>query len=273
VPELPEVEQVRRELAPYVVGARIDDVELRRANLRTPFAPDFRDRLIGQTVDRLDRRGKYLLAALASGDTLVMHLGMSGEFRVDVGGREDAEPTKHDHVVFRVAPDVVITFNDARRFGFMDIVGAEDLRQHPALGSMGPEPLSDAFDAAALARALAGKKTPIKVALLDQRVLAGIGNIYASEALHVARVSPLRRAATLATAAGAPREATVRLAAAIRDVLLRAVRRQSEPDYRGGRFRVYDREHQACPRKGCDGVIRRRTQAGRSTFYCPVCQK
>jgi formamidopyrimidine-DNA glycosylase len=273
VPELPEVEQVRRELAPYVERARIEDVELRRANLRTPFPADFRDRLIGQTVERLDRRGKYLLAALPSGDTLIMHLGMSGEFRVDIGGRAETDADKHDHVVFRFTPDVVVTFNDARRFGFMDVVRTADLPVHPALGPMGPEPLSDAFDAAALAQALRGRKTPIKVALLDQRVLAGIGNIYASEALHVARLSPLRRAGTLAKASGAPREATVRLAAAIRDVLTRAVRRQADPDYRGGRFRVYDRERQPCPRKGCGGVIRRRTQAGRSTFYCPVCQK
>ena len=199
MPELPEVEQVRRELAPYLEGARVRDVELRRANLRTPFPPEFRERLIGQTVRAIERRAKYLLAGLSSGETLVMHLGMTGEFRVDVA-RAEADPAldrpdavdRHDHVIFTLDSGTRVTFNDARRFGFMDLVAAGALDAHPTIGALGPEPLSPAFDAAALARALRGKRTPIKVALLDQRVVAGLGNIYASEALHVARVSPFR---------------------------------------------------------------------------------
>ena len=278
MPELPEVEQVRRELAPYLEGARVRDVELRRANLRTPFPPEFRERLIGQTVRALDRRAKYLLAALSSGETLVMHLGMTGEFKVDVaragaGAVEPPEPDRHDHVIFTLDSGTRVTFNDARRFGFMDLVAAGALDAHPTIGGLGPEPLSAAFDAAALARALRGKRTPIKVALLDQAVVAGVGNIYASEALHVARLSPFRKAATLATPAGAPRESTGRLAAAIRQVLQQAIARASRATYRGSHFRVYDRAGEPCPRRGCGGTIRRRTQAGRSTFWCPVCQR
>jgi formamidopyrimidine-DNA glycosylase len=285
VPELPEVEQVRRELAPYLEGARVNDVELRRANLRTPFPPGFRDRLIGQTVRTLERRAKYLLASLSSGETLVMHLGMTGEFKVEVGrpaaGAGDPEAAdrvrppadRHDHVIFSLASGTRVTFNDARRFGFMDLVAAGALDTHPSLGGLGPEPLSDAFDGAALARALRGKRTAIKVALLDQRVVAGIGNIYASEALHAARLSPFRKAGTLATPAGAPRESAIRLAAAIRQVLQQAIARTARGAYRGSRFRVYDRAGTPCPRRDCGGTIRRRTQAGRSTFWCPACQK
>ena len=275
MPELPEVEQVRRELAPFLEGARVRDVELRRANLRTPFPPEFRERLLGQTVRALERRAKYLLAALSSGETLVMHLGMTGEFKVDVA-RPDADPVapdRHDHVIFTLDSGTRVTFNDARRFGFMDLVAAGALDAHPTIGGLGPEPLSEAFDAVALARALRGKRTPIKVALLDQAVVAGVGNIYASEALHVARLSPFRKAATLATPAGAPRETTGRLAAAIRQVLQQAIARASRAGYRGARFRVYDRAGEPCLRRGCGGTIRRRTQAGRSTFWCPVCQR
>jgi len=275
VPELPEVEQVRRELAPFLEGARVRDVELRRANLRTPFPPEFRERLLGQTVRALERRAKYLLASLSSGETLVMHLGMTGEFKVDVG-RRDADPVapdRHDHVIFTLDSGTRVTFNDARRFGFMDLVAAGALDAHPTIGGLGPEPLSEAFDAVALAQALRGKRTPIKVALLDQAVVAGVGNIYASEALHVARLSPFRKAATLATPAGAPRETTGRLATAIRQVLQQAIARASRAGYRGARFRVYDRAGEPCLRRGCGGTIRRRTQAGRSTFWCPVCQR
>jgi formamidopyrimidine-DNA glycosylase len=280
VPELPEVEQVRLELAPYLEGARMLDVELRRSNLRTPFPPEFRERLIGQTVRALGRRAKYLLAELSSGETLVMHLGMTGEFHIDVSRSgpdpDDAgrrQPDRHDHVIFTLASGTRVTFNDARRFGFMDLVAAGGLDAHPTIGGLGPEPLSPDFDATVLARVLRGKRTPIKVALLDQRVVAGVGNIYASEALHVARVSPFRRAATLVTPAGAPRETAVRLAAAIREVLSRAIARASRASYRGARFRVYDRAAERCPRRSCGGTIRRRTQAGRSTFWCPVCQR
>jgi formamidopyrimidine-DNA glycosylase len=167
----------------------------------------------------------------------------------------------------------VVTFNDPRRFGFMDLLDAAGLAAHPALGTLGPEPLSRTFDGAALARACRGRKTPLKVALLDQRVVAGLGNIYAAEALHVARLSPDRPASTIATASGAPRASAVRLAAAIKQVLREAVARQTARAYREARFRVYDREGERCRRSGCSGVIKRRTQAGRSTFYCPVCQR
>jgi formamidopyrimidine-DNA glycosylase len=175
-------------------------------------------------------------------------------------------------VVFSMSSGAVITFNDPRRFGLMLLLTPAALARHPVLSRLGLEPLSSEFDAATLARACRGRKTSLKVALLDQRIVAGLGNIYASEALHVARLSPFRRASTIATRSGTPREAAYRLAAAIKQVLTRAIDRESGA-YRGARFRVYDREGEPCPRRGCGRVIRRRTQAGRSTFYCPVCQR
>ena len=277
MPELPEVEAVCRALEPYLTLARITDVELRRPDLRMPFSPRFRNRLRGQTVVALTRRAKYLLATLSSTETLLMHLGMSGSFHIAVPGEEvrvpSAEPDRHDHVVFHMATGTIITFNDPRRFGLMELQTQSQLARHPVLSRLGPEPLSPAFDAAALARACKGKTTPLKVALLDQRVVAGLGNIYASEALHAARLSPRRRAATIATPSGAPRESAYLLTTAIKQVLERAILRTTATTYRSGRFRVYDREGERCLRRGCDGSIRRRTQAGRSTFYCPVCQR
>ena len=252
--------------------ARFDDVILRRANLRTPFPPQFSTRLIGHSVLAVSRRAKYLLLELSSGDTLLMHLGMSGDFRIEPADAI-AEPDKHDHVIFRMSSGKAVVFNDVRRFGFMDLVAPADIARHPALSVLGPEPLSSAFDATTLARACKGKKIPLKVALLDQRIVAGLGNIYASEALHVAALSPRRRASTIATPSGTPREAAQRLADAIKQVLTEAIDRASTNNYRGARFRVYDREGQRCRRRGCAGVIVRKTQAGRSTFYCPVCQK
>jgi formamidopyrimidine-DNA glycosylase len=265
VPELPEVEAVRRELQPIMEGARFEQVRTYRPNLRTAFPPDFAARLEGHTVRALERRGKYLLAALSTGETLVMHLGMSGSFRLaadaDLNGR-------HDHVVFRMSSGATIVFNDPRRFGFMDLLSGDALVAKEGVGLLGPEPLSDAFDAAALARALRGRKASLKAALSDQRIVAGLGNIYVVEALHRAGLSPRRRALTLATRAGAPTDRAVRLVAAIKRVLRDAI---------GGkyaeRFRVYDCEGQRCPKAGCGGRIRRVTQHGRSTFYCPVCQK
>lgn len=268
MPELPEVETVRRRLAPVMERRRFDDVVLRRRDLRDPFPRKFRERLIGQTVVSVDRRAKYLVVPLSSGETLLMHLGMSGSFRT---GGDDT--TRHDHVVFVMSSGAVVTFNDPRRFGLMDLVPAGKLAAHPALSVLGPEPLSDEFDAVALARACRGRRTPLKVALLDQRVVAGLGNIYASEALHLAGISPSRRASTIATPSGQPRPAAHRLAAAIKKVLEQAIARAARDDYRSSRFRVYDREAEACRRAHCAGVIRRRTQAGRSTFYCPVCQR
>ena len=252
-----------------MTGARFVRVELRRPDLRTAFPRRFADRLRGRTVERLDRRAKYLLAVLSSNDTLVMHLGMSGSFRAGAA----AEPELHDHVVFHMSSGATVTFNDPRRFGFMDLLTPKQLADHPALSRLGPEPLSPAFDAAALAQACRGKKTSLKAALLDQRVVAGLGNIYVSEALHVARLSPQRRASTIATRSGAPKPAATRLAAAIRKVLEDAIARSSKPRYRGARFRVYDRAGQRCPRAGCAGTIAQRTQAGRTTYYCTTCQR
>jgi len=282
VPELPEVEAVRRMLERATRGARIDRVELRRPDLRRPFPPDFVSRLTGQTITSISRRGKYLLATLGSGDTLLVHLGMSGAFRTERPlrafrtdrPRSSSPPSQpvdpHDHVVIVLSSGVVVTFNDPRRFGLMDVIQAND--DHEALRGLGPEPLDDAFDAMVLARACAGKRVALKVLLLDQRLVAGVGNIYASEALHHAGLSPRRRASTLATAAGRPREAAFKLAAGIKAVLQKAIAANARA-YESGRFRVYEREGRPCPRRGCGGTIRRITQAGRSTYYCPVCQK
>jgi formamidopyrimidine-DNA glycosylase len=271
MPELPEVEAVRRELEPVMLDARVARVELRRPDLRRPFPRGFARRIGGATVTAIDRRGKYLLADLSTRETLLMHLGMSGSFRVD---RQSVAPEPHDHVRFALDSGATVTFNDPRRFGIMDLIATDALDRHPALAAMGPEPLSAAFDGTTLARACAGRRTPLKVALLDQRVVAGLGNIYASEALSVARLSPRQRAATIATPAGLPRDSAHRLAAAIKSVLERAIDRQTRAAaYRRARFRVYDREGERCATRSCGGVIVRLTQAGRSTFYCPACQR
>jgi formamidopyrimidine-DNA glycosylase len=253
-------------------SARFVRVLLRRPDLRTPFPVRFDRRLRGRTVLRLERRAKYLLAILSSDETLVMHLGMSGSFRVE-RGRERIDDGRHDHVVFHMSSGFRITFTDPRRFGLMDLLTPRQLAAHPALSRLGPEPLSPAFDAAALARACRGKKTSLKAALLDQRVVAGLGNIYASEALHLARLSPLRQASTIATASGAPRPPAVRLAAAIRQVLEQAIARSAKAYRRGDRFRVYDRAGEPCRTARCGGTIAQRTQSGRTTFYCPSCQR
>jgi len=252
-----------------MTGKGFDAVEVRRPDLRKPFPRGFRRRLTGQTVLALTRRAKYLLATLSSTDTLLIHLGMSGSFRID-----HAEVDPHDHVVFRMSSGATIAYNDPRRFGVMDLLSPAAFAKHPILSRLGPEPLSTAFDAFALARACRGKKTSLKAALLDQRVVAGLGNIYVSEALHRAGLSPRRRASTIATQAGAPREHAHRLTSAIKHVLREAIARTSNPaSYRSGRFRVYDREGEPCRRARCGGVIRRQTQSGRSTFYCPICQR
>ena len=274
MPELPEVELVRRELDPVMAGARIERVDVRRPDLRAPFPRRFRARLEGRTVQRLDRRAKYLLAELSSGETLVMHLGMSGSFRVEAAGEARAERDRHDHVVFYLSSGAAVVSNDPRRFGIMDLLPPGRLAHDATLGRLGPEPLSTEFDGNALARACAGRRTTLKVALLDQRVVSGLGNIYASEALHVAGLSPRRRASTIATSSGAPRPAAHRLAAAITQVLEAAIARASgEASRSSTRFRVYDREGARCRRRGCPGFVERRTQAGRSTFYCRTCQK
>jgi formamidopyrimidine-DNA glycosylase len=270
MPELPEVEAVRRELAPVLEGAHVARVILRRSNLRRPFPHDFDRRITGATVLQLRRRAKYLLADLSSRDTLLMHLGMSGWFRIEPANHP-AQP--HDHVVFDLSSGRSVIFNDPRRFGVMDLVPTREVERSSHVAGLGPEPLSADFDAAALAAACARSRRAIKVALLDQTVVAGLGNIYASEALHVARLSPRLRAGAIATPRGAPKPAARRLAAAIKTVLARAIDVVAVDDDDESRFRVYDREGERCPRRSCRGRIRRFTQAGRSTFYCPICQR
>src|SRR5262245_14499878 len=208
MPELPEVEAVRRELAPVLEGAHVTRVVLRRSTLRRPFPPDFDRRITGVTVLRLRRRAKYLLADLSSRDTLLMHLGMSGWFRIEPASHV-AEA--HDHVVFDLSSGRSVVFNDPRRFGVMDLVPTAAVERDSPVAGLGPEPLSSGFDAATLAAACAGSRRPIKVALLDQTVVAGLGNIYASEALHVARLSPRRRASTMAIGKATPTPAARRL--------------------------------------------------------------
>jgi len=289
MPELPEVETVRRGLAPAMEGARIDKVDVRHRGLRWPIAKDFEQRIEGQTVEGLGRRAKYLIADLSSGDVLVMHLGMSGSFRVGHESRpgiyyhETSKSTAHDHVVFHLSNGEIVTFNDPRRFGSMKLVPRAKLDQEPLLRGIGPEPLGNAFDAAMLAKACAGKKTSLKAALLDQRVVAGLGNIYVCEALFRARLSPKRRASTIADRHGKPNARAEALVPAIKGVLQDAIKAggSSLRDHRRAdgslgdfqhNFLVYDREGQPCP-GGCGGAVKRIVQAGRSTFYCPSCQK
>lgn len=272
MPELPEVETVRQMLEPAMRGARFRRVIVNRPNLRIPFPDRFADRLRGQTVNAVSRRGKYLTIDLSSGETLIMHLGMSGWFHVAPIGDRSRDPDPHDHVVFVMSSGQAVLFNDPRRFGFMDLAKEGEFADYPSLRVMGPEPLSQEFTAAALARACRGKKISLKVALLDQRVVAGLGNIYASEALHHARLSPLRKAATIATKAGGPTPLATALAKSIKAVLTSAIKRRESP-YRSARFRVYERDGLKCLRPGCGGTIKRLWQAGRSTFYCPRCQR
>jgi formamidopyrimidine-DNA glycosylase len=293
MPELPEVETVRRGLEPAMQGARFAKVEVHRGDLRWPLPKDFRERLQGKTVTGLGRRAKYLLADLSSGDVLLMHLGMSGSFHVfrNAGGKalgryhhERGQHAAHDHVVFHMSSGAIVTFNDPRRFGSMKIVARQKLEAEPLLNRLGPEPLGNAFDAAMLASACRGKKTSLKAALSDQRVVAGLGNIYVCEALHRARLSPKRVASSIAGRTGAPNERAAHLVKGIKAVLRNAIeaggsslRDHKRPDGDLGafqhHFRVYDREGEKCPTPGCRGTVRRIVQNGRSTFYCPVCQK
>src|SRR6266704_2910966 len=293
MPELPEVETVRRGLQPVMEGSKIIKAEARRADLRFPFQKDFAARLTGQTVTGLGRRAKYLIADLASGDVLLMHLGMSGSFRVVEGENQEApgkfqhprsEDRAHDHVVFHMSSGAAVVFNDPRRFGYMKIIARHALEGEPLLSGLGPEPLGNEFDAAMLARSCANKKTSLKAALLDQRVVAGLGNIYVCEALYRSHLSPRRLAATLATKKGEPTDHAKRLVSAIHAVLNQAIKaggsslrdhRQTtgELGYFQHSFQVYDRDGQKCQTGGCGGIVRRFTQNGRSTFWCPKCQK
>jgi formamidopyrimidine-DNA glycosylase len=295
MPELPEVETVRRGLAPAMEGARLLKVEVRDRRLRWPLAKDFEKRLTGKTVEGLGRRAKYLLADLSSGDVLMMHLGMSGSFRVsqnsnEAGGggqiakyhHEKSKSAAHDHVVFHMSNGATVTFNDPRRFGSMKLVPRAKLDREPLLRALGPEPLGNEFDGAMLARACTAKKTSLKAALSDQKIVAGLGNIYVCEALFRARLSPKRRASTIADRNGKPNERAVALVDAIKAVLHDAIKAggSSLRDHRRAdgslgdfqhSFRVYDREGAPCP--NCKGKIKRIVQTGRSTFYCPSCQK
>ena len=270
MPELPEVETTVRGLAPVLAGQRLTRVEPRRADLRKAIPPDLRQRLTGAGVTRLGRRAKYGLVDTDHGDTLIFHLGMSGRWRIDPG-----EPQAHDHLLIETAAGRTLALNDPRRFGFLDLVRTEALDGYPPFAAMGPEPLGPDFTGAVLHRALAGRSAPIKAMLLDQRIVAGLGNIYVCEALHVARIAPGRPAGQIAL----PR--LDRLAAAVRQVLLAAIeaggstlRDYARPDgelgYFSKQFLVYGREGEPC---ACGGTVTRRVESGRSTFWCPRCQR
>jgi len=294
MPELAEVETVRRGLEPILVGNAFARVEQRRPDLRFPLPKRFGERLQGRTVQALDRRAKYLLARLDDGEVLVMHLGMTGRFAIDKANGVTAKPggfahpqrtiPKHEHIVFHLGDGTSVRYSDVRRFGLMDLVPASDLESYALFKGLGVEPLGDALTPAWLASKLKGKATSIKAALIDQRLIAGLGNIYACEALYRARISPLKLAKTLATKSGKPTKKTEALVEGIKAVLESAIKAggSSLRDYRhtDGRlgrfqhsFKVYGREGKPCKRAGCDGVIRRTVQNGRSTFYCPVCQR
>jgi len=280
MPELPEVETVRRGLEPALLGRVLVRVLARRRDLRQPLPDDFEARLTGRRVTALGRRAKYLLVSLDSGDCLIGHLGMSG--RICVFAPPVPEPERHDHVVLETDDGYSVRFNDPRRFGLMALARADALAAHPLLAGLGPEPLGDGFDGAALAARLAGRRGPLKVALLDQSVVAGLGNIYASEALFRAGLSPLRAAASVTGRRAERLVRAIRLtleeAIAAGGSSLRDHRRPSgELGYFQHSFAVYDREGQACPGCDCDsaatGGIRRIIQGGRSTFYCAKRQR
>jgi len=282
MPELPEVETVRRGLEPVLVGNAFSRVEQRRPDLRFPLPKDFGMRLSGRRVEALDRRAKYLLARLDDGEVLVMHLGMTGRFSIN--GSATKPPPKHEHIVFHLGDGTAVRYSDARRFGLMDLVPAATLDSHALFKGLGVEPLSEALTPEWLAARLKGKANSIKAALVDQKLIAGLGNIYAGEALYRAGVSPLRLAGSLATKSGKPTKKTEALVAAVKAVLDDAIKAggSSLRDYKRAdgtlgefqhRFKVYDREGKPCPRKGCGGTVRRIVQGGRSTFYCPTCQR
>ncbi|KGJ04764.1 DNA-(apurinic or apyrimidinic site) lyase [Paracoccus halophilus] len=281
MPELPEVETVLRGLQPHLEGQVIARAEARRPDLRWPLPPDLVQVLTGARVVALRRRSKYILAELQDRGSLLLHLGMSGRMLIEdqaQGGfhRDPAILPRHDHVVFWTDRGTRITFNDARRFGMVDLVAPG--ASHPLLAHLGPEPLSDGFTPEVLIAAFAGRRSPVKTALLDQRIVAGLGNIYVSEALHRAGIDPRRAAGRI----GAARIAA--LTGHIRDVLTEAIaaggsslrdHRQAtgELGYFQHAFRVYDREGAPCPRPGCPGAIRRIVQSARSSYFCPQCQK
>lgn len=293
MPELPEVETVRRGLMPVLQGAVIESAEARRPDLRWPLPENFAQRLAGRRIEAVGRRAKYLLADLSGGEVMIMHLGMSGSIRIEgVDGKGKpgcfhyprGESGPHDHVVLHLAGGATVTFNDPRRFGAILIVPYDRLDSHPLLASLGPEPLGNGFNGTYLAGACARRNTALKAALLDQKLVAGLGNIYVCEALHRARLSPRRLAHTIATRDGAPTQRAERLVTAIRDVLREAIQAggsslrdhkqvNGELGYFQHTFRVYDREGQPCQTMRCKGTVQRIVQSGRSTFFCPACQR
>ena len=294
MPELPEVETVKRGLEPVLVGKRFATVEQRREDLRFPLPPRFAKRLEGKGIEALDRRAKYLLARLDDGEVLVMHLGMSGRFSIDRANGTKAKPgrfahaapvtPKHEHIVFHLDDGSTVRYTDARRFGYMDLIPADALETHPLFKGLGVEPLSSGFTPAWLAGRLRGKSASLKAALFDQRLIAGLGNIYVCEALHRARLSPFRKAGTAATKTGKPTAKTQALVEGVKAVLEQAIKAggSSLRDYAAAdgrlgrfqhRFKVYGRGGKPCPRKACGGTIKRVVQNGRSTFYCPTCQR
>ena len=297
MPELPEVETIRCGLEPAMSGRVIAALDVRRPDLRFPFPERFAERVSGARIDRLTRRAKYILADLDNGLTIIMHLGMSGRFSVVaphgaahnlgefyyLSGAHGNEPGPHDHVVLTLNDGTRIVYTDPRRFGLMDLCRTEDLAGHRLLAGLGAEPLGNELNAQYLHERFARRRTPLKAALLDQRIIAGLGNIYVCEALNRARLSPKRLAGTLArTKAVDPR--LDRLVMQIRNVLSEAIhaggstlRDYAMTDGSSGafqqRFCVYDREGEACANEGCAGIVRRIVQSGRSTFYCPRCQR
>ncbi|MCC5973095.1 MAG: bifunctional DNA-formamidopyrimidine glycosylase/DNA-(apurinic or apyrimidinic site) lyase [Rubellimicrobium sp.] len=282
MPELPEVETVRRGLAPVMEGRVIAVAQVNRPDLRWPLPERMAERLTGARVIGLGRRSKYILVALSTAETLIIHLGMSG--RMIIAGKTTGQflhaapvAAKHDHVILEMDDGTRITFNDARRFGAMDLCPSDQVERHRLLQDLGPEPLGNSLDEDYLCARLKGRNTPVKAALLDQRVVAGLGNIYVCEVLHRCGISPRRKAGRLSQRRAAS------LVPAIRTVLDEAILAggSSLRDYRQAdgelgyfqhAFRVYGREGQACRTPGCDGQVRRIVQSGRSTYYCPACQ-
>ncbi len=294
MPELPEVETVRRGLEPVLAGATFAHVIQRRRDLRFPLPENFARRLTGRRVENLDRRAKYLLATLDDGQVLAMHLGMSGRFTIQRPGAnaqrsgeflyEAGGSAAHDHLVFTMNNGAVLRYNDARRFGFMTLVPGDQLVSHKLFRNLGPEPLGPALTPHYLATAFSGKRTNLKAALLDQRMVAGLGNIYVCEALYRAGLSPRRQASSLATASRQPGMRAERLVRAIRQVLAEAIEAGGSTlrDYRAAdgalgyfqhSFAVYGRSGKSCLRNGCKGTVDKIVQSGRTTFFCPRCQR
>ncbi len=277
MPELPEVETTIRGLAPFLDGQRLTAVTTFRPDLRRPFPADLAQRLTGATVTGLSRRAKYGIVSTDRDDHMIFHLGMSGRWRI-----APSEIEKHDHFILETEEATVLALNDARRFASLDLVETDDLANWPPFAALGPEPFD--LDAHRLKAALAGRKAAIKLLLLDQRIVAGLGNIYACEALFRARISPKRLAGTLATKTGKATQKTKALVDSVKAVLEDAIKSggSSLRDYKRAdgslgefqhRFKVYGREGKPCARKGCGGTVRRIVQGGRSTFYCPTCQR